>query len=258
MANSIPVLEVRDIEKIYKTGKNKVIALKKINFELYKGEVVIVMGSSGSGKSTLLNILGGLDSPSKGKIIMDGIEVKNYHKEPYATNYRREKIGFVFQSYNLLHALAVEENIALPLVLRGEKPSTVKEKTHNLIKLMGLYNWRTHRSIELSGGQQQRVALARALVTTPSILLADEPTGNLDSTTSAEILRLIIEIKDRMNQSIVIVTHDPRVAAYGDRVLFFHDGEIVNEYRGLSPMGIEDNYSEIMNILQGLARENLK
>ncbi|SHI44541.1 ABC transporter ATP-binding protein [Desulfosporosinus lacus] len=245
------VLRIKGIEKVYSIGNNKVFALRNVDFELNKGEIVVVMGSSGSGKSTLLNILGGLDAPTKGEIFIDGLEVKDYYKEPYATEYRRNNIGFVFQSYNLLHALTVEENVALPLILKHESASVIKENTHNMLKLVGLYERRTHRSIELSGGQQQRVAVARALVTSPSILLADEPTGNLDSQTSIEILELLVEMKQKLNQSIVLVTHDPKVAAYGDRVFFFKDGRIVNEYQAEAHVPNIERTLMIMNNLQG-------
>jgi putative ABC transport system ATP-binding protein len=229
MISSLPLLKVNNISKVYKIGENKVDALKNINFQLNKGELVIVMGRSGSGKTTLLNILGGLDAPTSGTIFMDGIEQKNYYIEPYATKYRREKIGFVFQSYNLLYSLTVEENVALPLVLRGDKSLDIKRRTEDILKLLGLYERRAHRPIELSGGQQQRVGLARALVSSPRILLADEPTGNLDSQTTLEILNLIVEMKNKLNQSIVLVTHDENVAKFGDRILTFNDGEIIGE-----------------------------
>ncbi|APM40793.1 ABC transporter ATP-binding protein [Clostridium kluyveri] len=248
------LLKINSIEKKYYIGKNEINALKNVSFELDKGEFIVVMGRSGSGKTTLLNILGGLDSPTGGKIFMNGKEVRDYHKEPYATEYRREKIGFVFQSYNLLKALTVEENVALPLILKNEKPLKIKERTAEILELVGLSKWHNHRSVELSGGQQQRVAVARALITSPAILLADEPTGNLDSQTSEEILQLIVNMKNKLNQSIVLVTHDPKVAAYGDRVLFFNDGEIVNEYRNQQDISINDNITMIINKFQSLIR----
>lgn len=250
MVNSNTILRVVGIEKTFNIKKNKVFALRKVDFELSKGEFTVVMGRSGSGKTTLLNILGGLDFPTRGKIYVDGVEMKNYSREPYATKYRREKIGFVFQAYNLLHALTVEENVALPLILRNVKSSEIKERTDKMLELLGLSKWNNHRSIELSGGQQQRVALARALITSPSILLADEPTGSLDSETSEEILKLIVEMKSKLNQTIVLVTHDPKVAAYGDRVLFFNDGQIVDEYIRQDQISVRENVSEIINRFQ--------
>lgn len=179
MKKNETVLLAKEIEKVYDSGKNKVHALRNITLKLCKGEMLAIMGSSGSGKSTLLNILGALDSPTGGKIFIDGEEIKDYHIEPYATKYRSESIGFIFQSYNLLKDLTIEENLALPLILKGCSQKEIKDKVENLIKLIRLEGGENHRPVELSGGQQQRVAIARALITNPSVLLADEPTGNL-------------------------------------------------------------------------------
>lgn len=230
MGNVEEVLTVKGISKVYEVGSNKVHALTDVDFTLYRGEFVVVMGTSGSGKSTLLNIIGGLDVPTEGKIYIQNEEVKNYHKEPYATMYRRDNIGFVFQAYNLLDTLTVAENIALPLILKNYKPKDIELRVNQLMKQLGIFEWKHHKTNELSGGQQQRVALARALITNPPILLADEPTGNLDSRTTDEILQLIVDMKEEFNQSIILVTHDSEVAAYADRVIFFHDGKIVDEY----------------------------
>ena len=224
------VLSIKDLYKTYSSKYSKVEALKGISLSLYRGELLAIMGSSGSGKSTLLNVIGALDSPTSGKIFLDNKEIKDYHVEPYATKYRSENIGFIFQAFHLLKDLTVEENISLPLILKGEKKEVVSELTEKQLELVGLQRWRKHRPVELSGGQQQRVAIARALITKPPILLADEPTGNLDYNTSIEILDIIVQAKIKLNQSIMIVTHDPMVAAYADRILFFHDGKIVDEY----------------------------
>ncbi|WP_026477186.1 ABC transporter ATP-binding protein [Alkaliphilus transvaalensis] len=249
---SIPILKVQGISKEYTVGKSKVKALKNIDFQLNKGEFIVIMGRSGSGKTTLLNILGGLDSPSDGRVYINGELIKNYHEEPYITQYRRDKIGFVFQAFNLLNALTVEENVALPLILKNEKAVVVKERTEEVLSFVGLYNRRNHRPVELSGGQQQRVAIARAIINSPAILLADEPTGNLDSKTAKNVLELIINSKEKFNQSIVLVTHDPKVAAYGDRILFFQDGAIVEEFDNLERKSIEENTCYILAKLQDL------
>lgn len=230
MQKNNEVLSVVDLRKIYRVGKNEVQAIKSINLKLFRGEMLAVMGSSGSGKSTLLNIIGALDSPTSGAIIINGEEVQDYHVEPYATKYRSQNIGFIFQSYNLLKDLTVEENISLPLILKGEEKKTIIHKTSEILDLIGLQKWRNHRPVELSGGQQQRIAIGRAIITAPPILLADEPTGNLDYNTSIDILNMMVDMKNRLNQSIIIVTHDPQVATYADRVIFLHDGNIVNEY----------------------------
>lgn len=243
----LPIVRAKGIEKVYNISGNKTYALRGVDFEIYKGEFIIIMGRSGSGKTTFMNIVGGLDCPTTGNIYIDGKVAKDYFKEPQATIYRRDRIGFVFQSYNLLHALTVEENIALPLILRDEKPAKIKEITNKMLELTGLTKYRSHRTIELSGGQQQRVAVARALITSPSILLADEPTGNLDSKTSADIMKLIKNMNKELNQSIILVTHDPKVAAYGKKVLFFNDGTIVDEYNKKEGMSISENTACIIN-----------
>lgn len=186
-------------------------------FSLNKGEQLAIMGSSGSGKSTLLNVLGALDSSDSGKVYINGALQEDYHIEPFATKYRSENIGFVFQSFNLLRDLTVEENVALPLILNGLKSKEVQKKVDEDLELVGLLRWKKHKSSELSGGQQQRVALARAKITEPNLLLADEPTGNLDYNTSLEVLKIFKMMREKLNQSIIIVTHDPMVASYADR-----------------------------------------
>jgi putative ABC transport system ATP-binding protein len=172
------------------------------------------------------------------------VHEKDYCKEPYATKIRSEYIGFVFQQFNLLSDLTVSENIALPLILNNYRKKTVVEYTDRKLKLVGLENRRNHRPFELSGGQQQRVAIARALITNPKVLLADEPTGNLDVNTAKEIMRLLYEMNKNLNQSTIVVTHDPVIAAYADRVIFFHDGENIDEYKNSDEK--DDNIREIL------------
>jgi putative ABC transport system ATP-binding protein len=231
MENSHVVLSVKNLCKTYEGAGHKVQALKNVSFHLYRGELLAVMGTSGSGKSTLLNILGALDEPNEGMIMLNGKVKENMFTEPYATQYRRENIGFIFQSFNLLKDLTVEENIALPLILKGKESDEIDEKVRQMLEIVGLMEWKKHRPIQLSGGQQQRVAIARALITSPPIVLADEPTGNLDFNTSTDILNVLVDMKKRFHQSMIVVTHDPFVATYADRVLFFHDGQIVDVYR---------------------------
>ncbi|NMF06652.1 ABC transporter ATP-binding protein [Clostridium beijerinckii] len=248
------VLRIESLSKSYGSKKNEVIALNNISFSLNKGELLAIMGSSGSGKSTLLNILGALDSPNSGKVYINGELQDNYHIEPFATRYRSDNIGFVFQSFNLLRDLSVEENVALPLILKGVDSKEVQLKVDIELELVGLSKWRKHRPSELSGGQQQRVALARAIVTEPNLLLADEPTGNLDYNNSLEVLNIFKMMREKLNQSIIIVTHDPIVASYADRVLFFNDGQIVSEYSN-SGKG-KENIDIILDKFKGVIIKN--
>lgn len=225
------ILNVENIHKTYGEGKESFEALRGVSLELDQGEMLAVMGSSGSGKSTLLHILGSMDCASEGKIYLDGQLREDYGTEPIATKIRRENIGFIFQNFNLISDLSVEENVALPLMLAGEKNCVIWERTDQILEKVGIIEKKKKSITELSGGQRQRVAIARALITEPKILLADEPTGNLDYNTSIEIMKLFLELQQENNRSIIIVTHDAMVASYADRILFLHDGLICNEYR---------------------------
>ncbi|HFJ9439672.1 MULTISPECIES: ABC transporter ATP-binding protein [Bacillus] len=244
------VLAVQGLSKTYESVDTNVRALQNVSLELNKGELLAVMGTSGSGKSTLLNILGALDKPDEGVVYVNGEVPKNMFVEPYATEYRRDNIGFIFQSFHLLKDLSVEENIALPLILSVDSEEEIREKTNKILDVLGLVNWRNHRPVQLSGGQQQRVAIGRALITSPPIVLADEPTGNLDFNTSNDILRVLVDMKQRFNQSMILVTHDPHIATYADRVLFFHNGENVDDYtctHGVNDMNtILDKFKKLL------------
>ncbi|MBQ7926607.1 MAG: ABC transporter ATP-binding protein [Lachnospiraceae bacterium] len=224
------ILRVENITKTYKTLDSTIFALRDISFGIEEGEILAIMGSSGSGKSTLLHILGAIDKPDEGKIYLNHCYEKNYCTEPKATEIRSDYIGFIYQNFNLLSDFSVEENIALPLILDGAKEKDIKKKVQKVIDLVGLKGRENHRPGELSGGQQQRVAIARALVKSPRILLADEPTGNLDYKTSIEIMDFLAKANRETGKTMVIVTHDPKIAAYANRVLFFKDGEIKGEY----------------------------
>jgi len=224
-------VEARDVTRRYGEGTTAVEALRGVDIEVSSGELVAVMGPSGSGKSTLMHILAGLDKPTEGTVMIAGTEITNLN-DSQLTHLRRKHIGFVFQFFNLLPMLDAEENVVLPLTIAGEKPD--KAWLDELLEKMGLDNRRSHRPSELSGGQQQRVAISRALVTRPTILFADEPTGNLDSKTSGEILELLRDSTESYRQTTVMVTHEPRAAAIADRVLFLGDGLIVKELRGAS------------------------
>jgi len=224
--NAGVVVVAHDVTRRYGQGDTAVDALRGVSLEIGRGQLTAVMGASGSGKSTLMHILAGLDKPTEGSVSIAGTEITRL-KDSDLTKLRREHIGFVFQFFNLLPMLTAEENITLPLSIAGEKPD--REFFDDLIGKVGLANRLTHRPAELSGGQQQRVAIARALVSRPTVLFADEPTGNLDSTTSAGILGLLRDSADTYGQTMVIVTHDARAAAIADRVLFLADGLIVKD-----------------------------
>ncbi len=216
----------RNLVKTYGEGETEVRALDGVTVDLRAGEFTAVMGPSGSGKSTLMHCLAALDTPTSGEAIVDGVELSGL-KDKALTALRRERIGFVFQSFNLIPTLTAEENIVLPLALAGRRPDP--EWFDRVIDAIGLRDRLTHRPSEMSGGQQQRVACARALVSRPSVVFADEPTGNLDSTSSAEVLGFLRRSVDTFGQTIVMVTHDPVAAAYTDRVVFLADGRIVEE-----------------------------
>jgi putative ABC transport system ATP-binding protein len=220
------VVAASELTRRYGAGETAVDALRGVSLEIPRGHLTAVMGPSGSGKSTLMHILAGLDKPSAGTVEIDGVELTKL-KDNDLTKLRRRHIGFVFQFFNLLPMLTAEENITLPLSIAGEKPSS--EWLDELLEATGLTDRRSHRPAELSGGQQQRVAVARALVSRPTVLFADEPTGNLDSQTSAEILGLLRGAVDTYGQTTVMVTHDARAATIADRVLFLADGLIVKE-----------------------------
>jgi putative ABC transport system ATP-binding protein len=220
------VVEARDVTRRYGEGDTAVDALRGVSIAVNRGNLTAIMGPSGSGKSTLMHILAGLDKPTSGEVSVDGTNITKLN-DTDLTKLRREHIGFVFQFFNLLPMLTAEENITLPLSIAGEKPD--HEWLEELLKRVGLTDRRTHRPSELSGGQQQRVAIARALASRPSVVFADEPTGNLDSGSSFEILELMRDSVDTLGQTTVMVTHDARAASIADRILFLADGEIVKE-----------------------------
>jgi len=222
------ILEARDLVKRYPLGEGTVDALRGVSLSVSSGEFVAIMGASGSGKSTMLHLLGGLDRPTSGEVVIDGINVSALDDEQ-ATITRRDKTGFVFQFFNLIPLLTVAENVALPFLIGGETLGQRRERVDELLALVSLSDKAEHRPDQLSAGEQQRVALARALAASPAILLADEPTGNLDYTTGTEILELLWDSCDRLGQTIVLVTHDARAAAYADRVLVVRDGELRDE-----------------------------
>ncbi len=220
------ILKASNLNKVYGMGLTEVTALKDASLEIESGEFVAIMGPSGSGKSTLLHLLGGLDVPTSGKIILAGDSITDL-SDKKLTLIRREKIGFIFQFFNLLPTLSVEENIALPLVIAGLRQNDYDERLERLIETVGLTNRKKHRPDELSGGEQQRVAIARAFITEPKIVLADEPTGNLDTKTGREILTLLKDSSKKLGLTVLMVTHEPAAAAFSEKIIFLRDGLIV-------------------------------
>ena len=238
-----PVVSAADLTRRYGEGDTAVDALRGVSLDVPKGQLTAVMGPSGSGKSTLMHILAGLDKPTSGEVTIDGTAISKLNDSDL-TKLRRRHIGFIFQFFNLLPMLTAEENVLLPLSIAGEKPD--RQWVDELLDRIGLADRRTHRPAELSGGQQQRVAIGRALVSRPTIVFADEPTGNLDSTTSGEILELLRSSVDTYGQTTVMVTHDARAAAIADRILFLDDGLIVKE------LGRSDAH-EVISVLENLS-----
>ena len=219
------LLEVKEISKTYGSGEAAVEALKNVSFSVEKGEFVTIVGESGSGKSTLLNMIGALDVPTSGKVIIDGKDIMAM-KDNAATIFRRRNIGFIFQAFNLIPELTVEQNIVFPLLLDYQKPD--QKYLDELLDVLNLENRRKHLPSQLSGGQQQRVAIGRALITRPSIILADEPTGNLDSQNSSEVIALLKDASRKYGQTIIMITHNRVIAQAADRILQVRDGVVTD------------------------------
>jgi putative ABC transport system ATP-binding protein len=222
------MIEIRDATRIYRRGKTEVRALAVQRLSVPRGQFLSVMGPSGSGKSTLLNLLGALDVPTSGSISIEGKEISRLSDEELSA-FRRDRLGFIFQFFNLLPTLSALENVVLPGLLSGKGQAELERKAAELLELVGLSGRAHHRPDELSGGEMQRVAVARALLSEPAILLADEPTGNLDSRTGAEVLRLIREATRQRSVTVVMVTHDSQAAAVGDRIVRLADGAVVGD-----------------------------
>src|ERR1017187_8846658 len=233
-----PLLEFRNVMKIYGAGEGEVRALGGVSFQILPGELVAMMGPSGSGKSTTMNILGCLDTPSSGSYLFRGLDVGALSQKQRA-RLRRYYLGFVFQGYNLLARTTPLENVELPLIYRGPPRAERRERARQALDLVGLARWWDHTPAELSGGQQQRVAIARAMVTEPSVLLADEPTGNLDSARSEEVMELLCRLNRERHLTIAMVTHEPDLAAYASRTIHFRDGLVHSDsnHHAHSPAG---------------------
>ncbi|MBK8783799.1 MAG: ABC transporter ATP-binding protein [Anaerolineales bacterium] len=221
-------IQVEKLTKIYGSGSTAVTALDHVNVTIREGEFVAIMGPSGCGKSTLLHLLGGLDKPSEGHVMIGGHNLSDLNDDKL-TELRRRRIGFIFQFFNLIPVLNAVENAALPVTLDGVKPAEAKQKAATWLTKFGLADRLSSRPDQLSGGQQQRVAICRALVAEPELILADEPTGNLDTRASDEIAGLLRDVAREYKRTVVMVTHDPRIAAYADRIIFLKDGKVVDE-----------------------------
>ncbi|MCA9973860.1 MAG: ABC transporter ATP-binding protein [Anaerolineales bacterium] len=247
----MPVLEAKQVTKQYQMGEVAVQALAEVSFAVEKGDFVAVMGPSGSGKSTLLHLLGGLDEPSSGDITLAGRPISRLSDDE-VTIVRRRKVGFIFQFFNLVPTLSAAENVGLPLLIDGQNINQHQEKIRHLLDLVGLADRLDHKPDQLSGGQQQRVAIARAFVNDPEIVLADEPTGNLDSKSGTAVLQLLRQFCDDLAQTIVMVTHDPRAASYANQVVFLKDGQIIRQLPIAHRNGHESDITAIMRVMREL------
>ena len=251
MEQNMVVLSAENLHKVYQLGGYQVHALSGVDFNVEKGEFVAIMGPSGSGKSTLLHLLGGLDSVTRGEVLLAGQPFSELPDQEI-TLARRRNIGFVFQFFNLLPTLSAEENVLLPILIDGKNPQEYQSRVDTLMEMIGLGDRRAHKPDQLSGGEQQRVAIARALITNPTILLADEPTGNLDTKTGKIIMSLLRQSCDDLGQTIVVVTHDPRAAAYADRVVFLRDGKQEQSFILDTSSDLTDRMRRIMGIMESM------
>ena len=225
-----PIIYVKNVRKVYRMGDEEVVALKRINLRIYKGEVCCIFGTSGSGKSTLLNQLAGMEKPTKGQVFIRGKNISDMNEEELAA-FRQEHMSFIFQSYNLLPSMTAVENVAMPLMFKGMDRKRREAMAEEMLKRVGLSHRLHHYPSQMSGGQQQRAGIARAFVSRPEVVFADEPTGNLDTKTTAEIMDMVMGFARRFNQTIILVTHDPGMSRYADRIVTLVDGIITGDER---------------------------
>ena len=241
------IVQSIELRKDFALGKSVVHALRGLSLEVEEGEYLAIFGPSGSGKTTLLSLLGGLDVPTAGRVILKGVDITSLNESKLA-EIRNAEIGFVFQLFNLIPTLTALENVELPILFAAQSKFNSIKRAKELLKLVGLADRLHHRPSELSGGEQQRVAIARALANAPSLILADEPTGNLDSATGGEILKLLRRLCDEQGQTVVIVTHDPRITTYAERIVFLQDGRITDEIRMEHPYDTEAILQKLMQL----------
>ena len=230
MEHGKPIIYVKNVRKVYRMGDEEVVALKRINLKIYKGEVCCIFGTSGSGKSTLLNQLAGMEKPTQGQVFIRGKSISRMDEEELAA-FRQEHMSFIFQSYNLLPSMTAVENVAMPLMFKGVDRKRREAMAEDLLRRVGLSHRLHHYPSQMSGGQQQRAGIARAFVSRPEVVFADEPTGNLDTKTTAEIMDLVRGFARRFNQTIILVTHDPGMSKYADRIVTLVDGVITGDER---------------------------
>lgn len=223
-----PIIRVKNLRKVYRLGKEKVVALENINLEVPPGQICCILGTSGSGKSTFLNQLAGLEKPTKGAVFINGTNISKLNERQLA-KFRQKNLGFIFQSYNLLPALTALENVAMPLMFKGISRRKRNKRAKELLELVGLKGRMKHKPTQMSGGQQQRVGIARAFVAKPAIVFADEPTGNLDTKTTIEVMQLMVRLAHEHEQTLVLVTHDSELAEFADRIVTLIDGNIVSD-----------------------------
>ena len=230
MDHGKPIIYVKNVRKVYRMGDEEVVALKRINLRIYKGEVCCIFGTSGSGKSTLLNQLAGMEKPTKGQVFIRGKNISDMNEEELAA-FRQEHMSFIFQSYNLLPSMTAVETVAMPLMFKGMDRKRREAMAEEMLKRVGLSHRLHHYPSQMSGGQQQRAGIARAFVSRPEVVFADEPTGNLDTKTTAEIMDMVMGFARRFNQTIILVTHDPGMSRYADRIVTLVDGIITGDER---------------------------
>lgn len=230
MDHGKPIIYVKNVRKVYRMGDEEVVALKRINLRIYKGEVCCIFGTSGSGKSTLLNQLAGMEKPTKGQVFIRGKNISDMNEEELAA-FRQEHMSFIFQSYNLLPSMTAVENVAMPLMFKGMDRKRREAMAEEMLKRVGLSHRLHHYPSQMSGGQQQRAGIARAFVSRPEVVYADEPTGNLDTKTTAEIMDMVMGFARRFNQTIILVPHDPGMSRYADRIVTLVDGIITGDER---------------------------
>ena len=230
MDHGKPIIYVKNVRKVYRMGDEEVVALKRINLRIYKGEVCCIFGTSGSGKSTLLNQLAGMEKPTKGQVFIRGKNISDMNEEELAA-FRQEHMSFIFQSYNLLPSMTAVENVAMPLMFKGMDRKRREAMAEEMLKRVGRSHRLHHYPSQMSGGQQQRAGIARAFVSRPEVVFADEPTGNLDTKTTAEIMDMVMGFARRFNQTIILVTHDPGMSRYADRIVTLVDGIITGDER---------------------------
>ncbi len=233
-----PIITIKNLRKVYKLGREKVVALNDINLEIGRGEICCILGTSGSGKSTLLNQLAGLEKPTKGAVYIGKHNISKF-SEVRLARFRQKHIGFIFQSYNLLPAMTALENVSMPMMFRGVDKYKREKEAAFMLKQVGLGSRLHHRPSQMSGGQQQRVGIARAFVAKPTIVFADEPTGNLDTKTTVEVMEMLVRMSRENNQTFILVTHDRELAQYADRIVTLIDGNIVSDVKGISKIDRE-------------------